>query len=277
MATTPTPIPIKNDPEYVSTRNAVLLRVESFHPRIYFDTVGIPTISVGVNLIPKGSNGKVAIAEDRIAIIELELGKKLPEFREQLKQVVDIVNSTPTPVGAINLNKFFETERGKALGDILDISVKRTPSGEAVVFEVDDWADLGINLTPAQSNKLVNSIVGQYEDRLDRTLIKNGIDPANLDSEQRASLLAMVWHGKPGQTIAIAREMVKDEPSEEVIRSLFKEAAGENTSFQNRHALLANVANGDLMLQALLGICHQARTHLLSYSALFRTTFVDMK
>ena len=244
---------LRERPDYLAVRNAVILRVESFYPRVYLDTLGIPTISIGVNLLPKGMNGQVAIAKPRVAIIEQQVSKTLTLFRSQLQALADIINSTPAPQNITKLSQLRATARGQATQKLLRLATKKTPAGDAYVFEVLDWAEQGIELTPAQSTYLVNALADSYENRLDQRLKNVQFNPETLNVNQRAALFAMEWHGKGTYTVKIAQGMAQTGTTPAQVTQLFTDAAGNNPAFVQRQQVLASVVTGSLNPTTLAG------------------------
>lgn len=113
--------PQRIDPNYLAIRDDLLVKNENFSTRIYFDSVGIPTLGIGVALITRDESGNFAINTDSMQSIANVLGANDPKYISILsfaQKTLTAIQGTslidPTG-GAMNLADFRATQRGQAI------------------------------------------------------------------------------------------------------------------------------------------------------------------
>jgi Ca2+-binding RTX toxin-like protein/subtilisin-like proprotein convertase family protein len=225
---------------YRSLRDSFLLGNESFRTKVYFDTVGIPTVGKGIALVTPDNNnpGTYTLNDQSFAALELVLGKNSAEYQAlnafAIKAAIAISN-TPTPSysGSKTVVTFSATTRGQKLQAAfgpLDVG-----SWEATTSPV---------LSNSQAQSSSDALVDSHDKNLDRLLGVIGLDPSKLTIEQRTVLLDLEYQGRwptIGKPTAL---LIKAGADDQTVKAKLLTEKSYLDRAKTEVALLANATSG---------------------------------
>ena len=220
--------------QYYQQRDELMLKNEGIVQNIYLDTIGIPTVGIGVALIYVDRKKATATVDtQRVNKIAEYAHLSNPE-KEQLmgllQEQAHNLENNPRPSYPKNkkgkvertLSNFLATPLGKASAETFG-----TINGGHWNILTDEQDKMQINFSTEQVNEFYKIIVApEYEGKLDRALEKKGVPKEAISEEQRAALFSLTYHGgdnlKRNRHLRLAIDGIKDYSEGRITKEQFE-------------------------------------------------------
>ena len=204
--------------QYYQKRDGLMLKNEGIVQNIYLDTIGIPTVGIGVALIyVNRKNATATVDTQRVNKIAEYAHLSNPE-KEQLmgllqEQANNLKNNPPPDYR--NKRRTLSNFRSTPLGRASEKTFGTINGGGHWNILTDEQDKMQINFSTEQVNEFYKEITApEYEEKLDNILEKKGVPKEAISEEQRAALFSLTYHGgqnlEKNRHLRLAIDAIKD-------------------------------------------------------------------
>ena len=214
--------------QYYQQRDELMLKNEGIVQNIYLDTIGIPTVGIGVALIYVDRKKATATVDtQRVNKIAEYAHLSNPE-KEQLmgllqEQANNLKNNPPPDYRnkRRTLSNFLATPLG-----IASAKTFGTIDGRNWNILTDKQDKMQINFSTEQVNEFFKIVAPEYEIKLDNILKRKGVPKEAISEEQRAALFSLTYHGggnlKENRHLRLAIDGIKDYSEGRITKEQFE-------------------------------------------------------
>lgn len=239
---------------YEALRLELIDRNEARVDNVYLDTLGIPTVGLGVALTARQRDRSMHVDQGQVDAL-VDVINLDPAHREQLNELLidySRVQNRHVDERFRNLSDFQRSQFGQEAQEVLGPTTNTRhdgPNGAFYSWDVltNHQSPLQLSLTHEQSLELFQQIAPDYENRLDRILQRADCPAEALSEEQRAALYSMTYHGATGKASRVAEpigQYWRGEISEEELQTELRRAVRDPNFLQrsaNELELLQNI------------------------------------
>jgi GH24 family phage-related lysozyme (muramidase) len=191
---------------YEKLRLKLIDRNEGKVDNIYLDTLGIPTVGIGVALTARQHDRSMKLNTDHVDALA-DVMNLAPQKRRQLTELLQKhvgVQNAHKDESHSSLKGFLASEFGRDSQRVLGPMVRT--QHKATDFAFESWdvltspkSPMQIKLSRQQTLDLFERVAPEYESRVDTLLKRVKCPPEALSEEQRSAIFSMVYHGAKGK------------------------------------------------------------------------------
>ena len=214
--------------QYYQQRDELMLKNEGIVQNIYLDTIGIPTVGIGVSLIYVDRKKATATVDtqrvNKIAEYTHLSSSEKEQLMGLLQEQAHNLENNPRPRYPNNkrtLSNFRSTPLGRASEKTFG-----TINGGHWNILTDAQDKMQIHFSTEQVNEFYKIIAPKYENDLDSALQRKGVPKEAISEEQRAALFSLTYHGggnlKENRHLRLAIDGIKDYSEGRITKEQFE-------------------------------------------------------